>query len=124
MTDLRDRLADFEAAARRLLTQPRRLVLVHPRPAKCHPQRPVGARGLCRSCYERAWRTGTLDQHKPERTQRRLDDFAADYELLRSEGYTRRQIAERLGMRYAAVTRAYGRAVTAGLITPDRRRTA
>jgi DNA-binding transcriptional regulator LsrR (DeoR family) len=48
-------------------------------------------------------------------------DFVADYELLRSEGYTRRQIAERLGMTRAAVDRAYHRAVRDGALTPDRR---
>lgn len=39
MTDLRDQLPQFEAAARRLLAQPGRLVLVHARPATCHPDR-------------------------------------------------------------------------------------
>lgn len=124
MTDLRDQLADFEAAARRLLTRPRRLALVHANPARCHPDRPVQARGLCGPCYQTAWANGTLDQHPPLRTQRALEDFAADYQLLRSEGYTRAQIAERLGMKYPAVTRAYGRAVKRRLITPDRRRSA
>jgi DNA-binding MarR family transcriptional regulator len=69
MPDLRDRLADFEAAAQRLTRA----------------------------------------------------DFVADYELLRSEGYTRRQIAERLRMTYAGVAAAYRRAVAAGDLTPDRR---
>lgn len=119
MTDLRDHLADFEAAARRLLG--RRLVLVHARPATCHPDRPINARGLCDSCYETHWRNGTLDQFPTKRTQRRREDFVADYELLRSEGYTRRQIADRLGMKYPALHRAYRRAVVAGALTPDRR---
>ena len=121
MTDLRDQLADFEATARRLLTQPRRLVLVHARPATCHPDRPVNARGLCDSCYETHWKRGTLSQFPTKRTQRFRADFIADYDLLRSEGYTRRQIAERLGMTYPAAVRAYHRAVAAGALTPDRR---
>jgi hypothetical protein len=121
VTDLRDQLATFEAAARRLLARPPRLTLVHARPATCHPGRPVCARGLCRSCYEMAWRAGTLDLHSTRRTMRRRADFIADYELLRSEGYTRRHIAERLGMGYDAVTAAYRRAVRAGDLTPDRR---
>jgi hypothetical protein len=32
--------------------------------ATCHPERPHLARGLCRSCYEKAKRNGTLDGHK------------------------------------------------------------
>jgi len=46
VTDLRDRIADFDAAAARLLHRPR-LVLVAARPARCHPGREVQARGLC-----------------------------------------------------------------------------
>jgi hypothetical protein len=123
MTDLRDQLADFEAAARRLLAGQRapRLVLVAARPARCHPNRPVNARGLCDSCYQTAWTRGELHQHPTVRTQRRRADFIADYELLRSEGYGRSQIAQRLGMTRNAVDRAYWRAVRAGDLTPDRR---
>jgi CRP-like cAMP-binding protein len=122
VTDLRDQLADFEAAARRLLTTtPRRLVLVHVKPATCHPERPVNARGLCYSCYQTHWQNGTLDQFPTKRRQRTRADFVADYELLRSEGYPRRVIADRLGMQPEAVHRAYSRAVRAGALTPDRR---
>lgn len=124
MTDLRDQLPAFEAAARRILDQPRRLVLVHARPARCHPERPVNARGLCARCYEQHWKAGTLEQFPTMRSQRKRAHFVADYVLLRSEGYTRRQIAERLGMRYDTLHRAYCRAVRAGDLTPDRRRTA
>ena len=120
MIDLRDQLADFDAAARRLLNRGR-LVLVHARPATCHPDRPVNARGLCDSCYETHWKRGTLDQFPTKRTMRSREDFVADYELLRSENYTRRQIADRLGMKYQALHRAYRRAVAAGALTPDRR---
>lgn len=121
MTDLRDQLADFDAAARRLLATPRRLVLVHARPATCHPDRPVNARGLCDSCYEKHWQAGTLHQFPTKRTIRTREHFIADYQLLRSEGYTRRQIADRLGMKYPTLHRAYCRAVRAGALTPDRR---
>jgi hypothetical protein len=123
VTDLRDQLADFDAAARRLLNQPPRprLVAVHARPANCHPDRPVNARGLCDSCYEAHWKAGTLAQFPTRRTGRSQADFIADYELLRSEGYTRRHIAERLGMTYFGVCAAYRRAVQAGALTPDRR---
>jgi CRP-like cAMP-binding protein len=122
VTDLRDQLPAFEAAARRLLERPpRRLVLVHARPATCHPDRPLQARSLCRPCYELAWQNGTLEQHPTKRTMRRRADFVADYAHLRSYGYTRRQIAERLGMTIYAVRRAYQRAVDAGALEPDRR---
>ena len=121
MTDLRDQLADFEAAARRILAAPPRLVLVHARPATCHPNRPVNARGLCDSCYETHWRNGTLDQFPTRRTGRSQADFIADYEILRSERYSRRHIAERLGMTYDGLCAAYRRAVQAGALTPDRR---
>lgn len=122
MTDLRDRLADFEAAARRLLTDVRTpLVLVHARPATCHPGRPLVARGLCASCYNVAWRAGRLHMCPPIRRVRSRADFVADYTLLRSEGHTRGQIADRLRMSYPAVTAAYARAVRAGALTPDRR---
>lgn len=127
MTDLRDQLDAFEAAARRLLDRPlrRRLVLVNARPATCHPGRAILARGLCKPCYEIAWHNGTLHQHPKQRdtsrVAKRREHFVADYELLRSEGYTRTHIAERLGMTYAALTQAYHRAVRAGALTPDRR---
>lgn len=121
MTDLRDQLADFETAARRLLTQPVRpaLVLVHARAAGCHPDRPHFARHLCAGCYEHHRGAGTLHDHP--RLKRSTPHFAADYTLLRGQGYTRTQIAERLGMRRNTVDAAYRRAVLRGLLTPDRR---
>jgi hypothetical protein len=119
MTDLRDQLDAFEAAARRILDRPRpHLALVHARPATCHPDRPVLARGLCRRCYQLAWLRGDLPDIRRGRSRAA---FIADYELLRSEGYTRRHIAERLGMTYDGVTAAYRRAVIAGALTPDRK---
>lgn len=122
MTDLRDRLPELEAAARRLLDgSSRRLVLVHARPATCHPDRPVNARGLCDSCYEIHWRNGTLGQFPTKRTQRFRDDFVAEYRHLRSYGLGRSEIAEKLGMTRNAVDAAYRRAVRAGALTPDRR---
>jgi hypothetical protein len=118
--DLRDHTAAFDAAARRILDQPRpRLVVVHARPATCHPDRPVDARGLCEPCYGYHRNRGTLDQFPSK--QRTRDEFVADYQLLRSEGYTRTQMAERLGMRRNTLDAAYRRAVKAGALTPDRR---
>jgi len=88
-------------------------------PATCHPDRPVNGRGLCRGCYSNAHRDGRLHQHQLVRRPRA--DFVPDYQLLRSVGHTRTQIAERLGMTRAAVDQAYRRAVRASLLTPDRR---
>lgn len=122
MTDLLDQLPAFEAAARRLLlrSRPGRHVLVPA--ATCHPGRPAHARGACRSCYQTHWAAGTTDQlAERRRDQRRTHLFAADYDLLRSEGYSRAHIAERLGMKKNTLDVAYRRAVRAGLLTPDRR---
>jgi hypothetical protein len=85
----------------------------------CHRHRPVFARGLCRPRYDWARHNGTLEQHPPIRPQRPRDHFVADYELLRSEGYTRRLIAERLGMKYPVAARRV--LPDAGELTPDRR---
>lgn len=118
MIDLRDQLDAFESAANRLLGRPPELRLVWARPATCHPNRPLRAQSLCGSCYTAAWNAGHLiRKHDP----RKQADFIADYELLRSEGYTRRQIAERLGMNYDSLGAAYRRAVRAGALSPDRR---
>jgi hypothetical protein len=120
MTDLRDQLADFETLARRLLAPGRgRLVLVHETPARCHPAREIYARTLCRGCYDHHRDAGTLDNYP--RSKRPMADFADDYALLRAEGHTRQQIAQRLGMRRNTVDAAYRRSVRAGALTPDRR---
>jgi hypothetical protein len=122
VTDLRDQLADFETAARRLLNTRRPLVLVHDRPANCHPDRPVVARNLCRPCYDHAWSEGTLGQHPTKhRSRRRLEEFVDMWELLRPEGATLLTVADRLGMTRGAASQAHHRAVRRGLLTPDRR---
>lgn len=96
-------------------------VLVIAKAADCHPDRPVNGRGLCNSCYTIAHRTGTLDRHRRARPTRSAEEFAAEYELLRSEGYNRRHIADRLGVTRAAVDKAYIAATSRGLLRPDRR---
>ena len=118
MTDLRDQLADFEAAARRLLEPHRPLVLVHNRPAKCHPGRPHKARGLCPGCYEHHTNAGTLHQHP--RNHRTMAEFVAAYTALRGEGHSARYVAYRLGITFDGLNKAYYRAVRAGALTPDR----
>lgn len=116
-----DLLAAARSAAARLDTPPGYIAVIV-KAADCHPDRPVNGRGLCNSCYTLAQRNGTLDKHTLARPERRsLAEFAEEYRLLRSEGYGRRHIAERLGVTRSAVDRAYLTAVTRGLLTPDRR---
>lgn len=98
MTDLRDQLADLDTAT-------------------CHPRQRRFARGLCRRCYEYHRYHGTLADHP--RIKRPTSSFATEYAMLRAEGHTRRQIAERLGMRRNTVDAAYARAVRLRLLTPD-----
>ncbi len=104
MTDLRDQLADTEAAAR----QP-----------TCHPTRRHKARGLCPNCYEHHMDAGTLDQFP--RTNRTRAEFAAEYVQLRADGYSVRYVAWKLGLTFDGLNKAYYAAVRAGDLTPDRR---
>lgn len=90
-------------------------------PPRCHPDRPHAGRRLCKPCYDHHLWTGTLHQHPPVKPQRSRSDFVADYRLLRSDGYSHAQIADRLGMRYNTLLAARRRAVRAGDLTPDRR---
>ncbi|WP_328465505.1 hypothetical protein OHA21_43765 [Actinoplanes sp. NBC_00393] len=122
MTDLRDQLPAFEAAARRLLGhRPKPTRTRASRPATCHPSSAHYARGLCRRCYDHHHDHGTLTSHATTRWRLRTAEFAAEYALLRSDGHTRTAIAARLGVTRNAVDQAYRRAVRAGLLTPDRR---
>lgn len=70
------------------------------------------ARGLCDPCYEKERRADRLADH-PRSTWSR-DDLMAEWELLRQDGYTRRQAADRLGVSYVAFDRAITRARAAG----------
>lgn len=74
------------------------------------------ARSLCKACWCRAARAGTLDEHP--RTYRRADDVLEDYEVLRSAGVELPTIAARLGYEKvdslrAVLRRARRTAVTA-----------
>jgi hypothetical protein len=128
VTDLRDQHAeavgliayelDDPTQAARIIDMLINIGWKPPRGALCHPRRELFARGLCEACYAHHRDRGTHTRFAG--VQRRTADFAADYAPLRAEGYTRRQIAERLGMRRNTVDAAYGRAVKAGLLQPDR----
>jgi hypothetical protein len=65
-------------------------------------------RGLCDTCRSQARTTGELIDF--ERFTRSRDELLDDWAVLRAEGYTLRQAAERLGMTQAAFERAYHRA--------------
>lgn len=72
------------------------------------------SRGLCHPCYHRLAPDERLDYPRLNRSR---EDLVEDWELLRSEGYTKRQAAERLGMTFAAFDRAWHRARRAGAVT-------
>jgi hypothetical protein len=59
-------------------------------------------------CYGNRQHAGELIDF--ERTTRSRDEVMAEWALLRSEGYGKRQAAERLGMTFAAFDRALQRA--------------
>lgn len=65
-------------------------------------------RGLCPPCYRSAHYEGRLGDY-PRRTWSR-DEVLSEWELLRGEGHTRLQAAERLGMNPATFERALQRA--------------
>jgi len=69
-------------------------------------------RGLCVSCHGKASHLGQLENY-PRRTWSR-DELLDEWELLRGEGHTRVQAAERLGMNPTAFERALQRARAAG----------
>lgn len=70
-------------------------------------------RGLCEGCEVAARRDGTLLDH-PALVRTRAE-VLEDYELLRTDGATRRQAAARMGMTVDALDRALQRARAAGL---------
>ena len=76
--------------------------------ASCKRDRQVWARGLCTSCYPRHLAAGTHVDF--ERRNRPRSELLEEWEMLRAQGLSRRQAAERLGMKddslYAALRRA------------------
>jgi hypothetical protein len=95
----------------------------HDRPGSCrrcgyhmHPPQAGGryhrGRQLCNFCHPAAARNGELVDF--ERQTRVRDEVMADWELLRSQGFTRRQAAARLGMTVKAFEKAHERARRAG----------
>lgn len=86
------------------------------RPQKSDPRPSVRVhrgRGLCSTCHNYVLSRGQLSDYPPV-VKRPRDDLLDDYVLLRSEGLSWRQCAERLGMSYAAFQRAMLRARAAG----------
>jgi hypothetical protein len=70
------------------------------------------ARGLCQGCYARHRHSGELIDW--ERTTRDADTLLTDWEMLRDDGYTVRQAAERLQVTFAALDKALCRAKRRG----------
>lgn len=64
--------------------------------ARCGDIRAIRARELCDACHTIVLRKGLLLDY-PRRSMTK-DEFLADFWLLHEEGYSRAQIAERLGV--------------------------
>jgi len=69
-------------------------------------------RGLCDPCYRWCRAAGELIDYEPVRYSR--DELMAEWELLRLEGYSKRQAAARLDVTFEAFDRAFHRARAAG----------
>lgn len=70
------------------------------------------SRGLCDTCYRRAWKDGTLIDY--ERKSWAREELLQEWSLLRSEGFSKRLAAARLGMNYKTFEKALERASKAG----------
>lgn len=79
-----------------------------PRPRQPHRRAAQGARGLCAACYDWVTRHGCVDDYA--RVTWPSDELLAEWDLLRRDGHTMRQAAERLGVSYAALDKAIQRA--------------
>lgn len=78
----------------------------HPDEVDVHP---IGARGLCYTCYLKAQTSGDLDDF--ERRLRTNEEVVEEYDELRSQGnFDLHLIAERMGMTYKALDKALYRA--------------
>jgi hypothetical protein len=69
-------------------------------------------RGLCTPCWNRADADGTLIDYS--RTTYTRDEVLDEWVELRGQGVTRRELAERLGMTWAAFERMWLRARAVG----------
>lgn len=69
-------------------------------------------RGLCWSCHDHRWYVGTLDE--VERLTFSRDELMTEWEILRGEGYTKREAAARIGISLERFDRAFHRAKAAG----------
>ena len=76
-------------------------------------------RGLCTTCYHRARKDGTIFDF--ERQVWPADELLDEWVLLRDDGYSVRQAAERIGVTWVALDRATARAKRAGDPRGERR---
>lgn len=85
---------------------------IYPKTWRRPPAETDSGRSLCRPCWRVRSLAGTLDD--VERTKFTRDELMAEWDVLRGEGHTKRQAAERLGISYERFDRAYCRARAAG----------
>lgn len=76
-TSIRAALATPEAKAKRSAAQ---LAREPKRVADCHPDRPYGAKGLCRPCYRRAY----ADAHRAEMNAKIKEQYHAGRKALKA----------------------------------------
>lgn len=78
----------------------------------CNEEKLHFGRGLCGRCYDRHQRGGTLIDFPLAGYP--AEELLTEWEILRSEGHSVRQAAERLGMKYATFDKALQRAQRRG----------
>lgn len=65
--------------------------------------------GFCRRCYSRRWRRARFG-HAPASARWSCVDLLAEYEFWAAQGLTKRQVADRLGVKFTTLGRAIVRA--------------
>lgn len=81
----------------------------------CGEVKPLAGRGLCSTDFSRFHHAGTLDDWP--RVNRTLEDFAADFAILRARGLRNREVAIQLGYRVSSISKIITRARAAKLIS-------
>lgn len=82
----------------------------------CRVYGPTVGRGLCGPCRRAVIAVGLLEDYPRIDGGRSMASFLDDFIALHGEGYTPRQIAERLSYSYHSMRRQLQRAKTRGLI--------
>ena len=82
--------------------------------ARCHHDRRIYARSLCKGCYQHCHNHGNLDNWP--RRRRPLLDTIEEWTALRSEGQSDQQIAAQLGIGLESLLCNLRRARASGLL--------